>query len=102
MMILVFLKMGVDAQQSKFLTESYLIVTGYDVSNYSTPVSTTVTVLSGQVASYACMYACNMVAVNCAFSVLKADLTCSVYNSSARTSVYASANSSLYRRQVNG
>jgi hypothetical protein len=68
---------GVDVQQSQIVTDTYQIVSGYDVNNFTAPISSFVAV-SSTVADAACTYACTAVA-NCYFSVLTANLTCIVY-----------------------
>jgi hypothetical protein len=93
--------MGVQGQQTQLITDIYQTVTGYDVSNFTAPISSVLIVLPATGGIYACMYACSITA-NCCFAVLTANYTCNIYNSSARTSVYALTNSSIYQPKANG
>jgi hypothetical protein len=90
----------VHAQESQRITDVYATVSGYDVSNYSTPISSTAIAIPN-IATATCFYTCSIM-TSCAFVVLKDNLTCNTYSSAARTSVYASANSTILKRQLNG
>jgi hypothetical protein len=101
LLLLLFLSGAVvNAQQSLFTTENYTTASGYDVSNYSAPISSVV-ILIPTMATASCIYACSILST-CVFAVIKNNLTCNIYSSSAKTSVYASANSSIVNRQTNG
>jgi hypothetical protein len=90
----------VHAQPSALIYETYQTVSGYDVNgNFSSPITSFVTIAS--VSTTACQYACTITS-NCVFVVLKTSLTCYVYSTAARTSVYAQTGSTIYIRKTSG
>jgi predicted ribonuclease YlaK len=92
----------IKAQESQLVADNYATISGYDVNRMYTAAINSTIITVPQASTIACMYACS-VTKSCAFSVLnKANMTCSTYTAAARTSVYASANSTIYQRSVNG
>jgi uncharacterized membrane protein YciS (DUF1049 family) len=100
LVLILFCGAAVNAQQSQLITDNYIMVSGYDVSNYSAPISS-ISIAIPALATASCIYACEII-TTCTFAVLKANLTCNTYSSAAKTSVYASANSTFFKRQING
>jgi hypothetical protein len=89
----------VDAQLATVVSETYVTVSGYDVdANLATPLTSFMAIAAVTVES--CMSACSA-NLNCAFSVLKVNNTCSMYSSAAQASVVALASSTIFERKIN-